>query len=303
MLRDVINLVLLPLHLAIRPNIGLVLKGSVDDVRWAARRAKIIPVRGVEIIGLTRPSNSSCAFLADMQSLRFIRVFAAALTDIERIEALKELRYLRIEFTEPGQSIPIDFRHLQNLENIVIHWFGGAESLFYLERLKSLSIKDYPNSSSDSLKKLRTLTRLRLATCALSEIDALREVPALRWLALLGLNKLKSFTGISHNPSIRFLWIERCPKLRTMEWFAGMKALETLRILNCGEIAGMEVIQSLPHLRHIHIHGSVKADVRNTSFLRDLPNLESVIIKGLPSEEMEYWKRRNKEYKGLRPDL
>jgi hypothetical protein len=303
MSHNIINVILRPFRLAITPKIGLVLKGSVDEVRNTARRVKLLRVGGVEIIGREHPIDPSCAFLAEMQTLQFVRLFAGPLTDIEVLSALTKLRYLKIEHTRNEQSIPIDFGLIRTLENVSIEWFHGADSIFRLEKLKSLNLRHYPESSSESLVKLHYLTRLYLASCALIEIEALRWAHSLAWLALLDLDALQDFSGILGHPAIRFLWIERCSKLRDLESLRHMNALETLRILDCGEISGIHVLRSLPRLRHIHIHGSIKVTAADTSFLRDLPNLESVVIKGLPSAETAYWKRRNKRYDLLRADL
>lgn len=300
---DILNLALRPFRLAVRPKVGLVLKGSVDEVREAARRIKLVRINGVEIIGLDPPNNPSCAFLTDMRTLRFARLFARRLTDLESLQSLKELRRLAIEHTAKGQSIPIDFRSLPALESAALEWFQGAESIFGASNLRSADLAYYPAASSSSFVKLRHLERLRLAACALTEIEALGQIPSLTWLAPLRLDKLENFSGLSAHPALRFLWIEGCPKLRSLEWLAGMEALETLRILDCGEISGIGVVRRLPCLRHIHVHGSVKVVAQDMSFLRDLPNLESVAIKGLPSRKAEYWKGRNRAYSLLRSDL
>jgi hypothetical protein len=88
MVRDILNLMLHPFGLALRPKVGLVLKGSVDEVREFARRFRLIQVNGAEIIGHEPPINPSCAFLAGMQSLRFVRLFAGPLTDLESLLSL-----------------------------------------------------------------------------------------------------------------------------------------------------------------------------------------------------------------------
>jgi hypothetical protein len=83
----------------------------------------------------------------------------------------------------------------------------------------------------------------------------------------------------------------------------GHAELETLRILDCGEITGLEVLRSLPRLRHVHIHGSTKVLAADLAFLRNMADLDSVVVKGLPQEEAVYWAQRNKNYDVLRSDL
>jgi len=301
--RDLLNLALHPLGMALRAGIGLVLKGTVDQVRRAVRRAKIMPIRGVEIAGLEAPEDPSCAFLAERPDLRYARIAVAPLADITTIEALVKLECLALLRATRGQRIPIDLAALPELQRLDLDWFDGAESAFRMRRLQSFGLSNCPLSMSASLAQLTMLRRLRLADCALREIDALRPLGALTWVALHHLDKLTDFSGLSCHPAVRFLWIEGCRDLADLRCLEGLGALETLRILDCGEIGGIEALRSLPRLRHIHIHGSTRVVASGMAFLREMPQLESVFIAGMPREEAAYWTRRNRKYPLLRADL
>jgi hypothetical protein len=302
MLSDFVNLALMPFAMAVRPRVGLVLTGTVDQVRQAARRALTWPIRGIEITGHERAADPSCNFIVDLQELRFVRLYAAPLTNIECLQRLPRLRHVSISRVARRQSIPIDFASLPALERADIEWFEGAETIFEARRLRSLVLANYPASSSKAFESLSELTALDLPAGRLTEIDACRQLPALRWLALAMQHKLINFDGLSQS-ALGFLWIEGCQQLRTLEWLAGMEHLETLRILDCGKIVGAEVFSSLPCLRHIHIHGDVRLEIKDFAFLKNLPGIESVFLKGMPADEAEYWKKRNKRYGLLRADL
>jgi hypothetical protein len=302
MLRDLSNLLLRPFHLATKRDVGMVLRGSIDEVRQAARRFRFISVHGVEIVGYEPPADPSCEFLAALHDIHFIRLFVRHLTGIDSLNSLKDLRTVQITNVEKGQSIALDFGKLPALEHASVEWFQEAESIFRASKLRSLSLMYYPGPSSDPFEQLTNLTFLRISACGLTEIKALRSVP-LKWLALLQEGNLENFAGLSGHPTIGFLWIEGCRKLGSIEWLVGMNSLETLQILNCGDIVGIDAIRLLPRLRHIHIHGSVKIAAKDLSFLRDMPNLESVVLKGLPDVEAAYWRRRNRRYDLLRTDL
>jgi hypothetical protein len=47
----------------------------VVEVRHASRCAGIMTIRGVETIGLKAPENPSCAFLAELPSVHYARLF------------------------------------------------------------------------------------------------------------------------------------------------------------------------------------------------------------------------------------
>jgi hypothetical protein len=303
-LRSLANLVLRPLSLAVRGGCGLVLKGNVDEVRAAVGWTRITPISGVEITGRAPPPlNPSCAFLADLQSIRYLRIFAAGLTEIESVQALKQLRHLSVVHLREGQSIHLNLAALPALERLEVEWFDGAETLFEARGLKSLSLAEYPSSSSKALKGLTKLTTLRLSAGRLIEIDAVKDLNALTWVAILRQVTLEEFSGLTAHPAIRFLWMEGCKKLKTLRWLEGMSRLETLRLLDCGAIAELEVVRSLPALRHIHIFGKDGAAATDARFLRNLAGLESVVIKGLSEDEADYWKQRNTNYNLMRSDL
>jgi len=303
MLRDVVNLALRPLSMAVRPAEGLVLRGTIDEVRSHARFAKFLPIRGIEITSHQQPENPSCAFISQLGKIQYVRLFAEPLNDIESVQSLSHLRHLLILHTAKDQEIAIDFGSLPALERVGLQWFEGAERIFHATQIRSLDLSDCPLSSSDTFQKLDRLISLRLSVSKLVDTRGFSRLLALRWLALLSQTELKDFGGLSHHPSLGFLWIEACPKLGNIEWLADMPQLETLRILDCGEITGIEVLRSLPRLRHVHIHGSTMVAGADFAFLRDMANLDSVVVKGLPKEQAAYWPQRNKKYDLLRPDL
>jgi len=160
-----------------------------------------------------------------------------------------------------------------------------------------------PISNSQPIGQLDNLLRLRLISGRLREVGSLRQLTSLCWLALHDHRKLSDFRGLSGHPTIQFLWIEGCRKFGSFQWLAGMPRLETLRILDCGRISGIEALQSLPRLKHVHIHGDVKIPASDFSFLRRLPSLESVYIRGMPRTDAEHWDRRRVEYSLVRRDL
>jgi hypothetical protein len=303
MLRDVLNLAFGPFSLAARRAEGLVLTGTVDEVRKLVRFAKLLRVRGLEIVGYERPENPSCAFISQLPKLQYVRLFAGALKDIESVQSLPRLRYLAILYTTKHQPITIDFVSLSALERVELQWFEGAEAIFKARQIRSLHLLDCPFSSSDLFVKLDRLISLRLSVGNLIDTRGFSRLSSLRWLGLLDQKELRDFGGLSGLASLGFLWIEACPNLKNIEWLAGMRQLETLRIIDCGEVTGIKVLRSLPRLRHVHIHGSTKVASGDLAFLRSLPNLDSVVVKHLPEGEVAYWAQRNKRYNLLRSDL
>jgi hypothetical protein len=300
---DLINLALHPLSMAVRRGDGLVLKGTVDEVRKFARFAKFLPIRGVEITGYDRPENPSCAFISELQKVQYVRLFAGPLKNIESVQSLPRLRHLAILHTAKDQVIAIDFASLPELERVALQWFEGAEGILHARQLRSLDLLDWPLSNSHDFGKLDRLISLRFSVGRLADTRGFKRLLALRWLGLHHQRELTDFSGLSRHPSLGFLWIEACPNLGNIEWLADMPQLETLRILDCGEISGVEALRSLPRLRHVHIHGSTRVRAANFAFLQNMANLESVFINGLPKPEATYWARRNKKYDLLRSEF
>jgi hypothetical protein len=289
--------------MAVRRAEGLVLTGTIDEIRKVASLAKVLPIRGVEIIGYHRPDNPSCAFIAQLHKVQYVRLFARPLVEIESVQSLPYLRHLDVLYTAKNQEIVIDFASLRALKRVELQWFEGAERIFDARQVRFLHLLECPLLSSDNFEKLDSLILLRLSAGSLADTRGFRQLSALRWLGLLNQKALKDFRGLAGHPSLRFLWIEAGPNLANIEWLAGMPQLETLRILDCGEITGIEVLQSLPRLRHVHIHGSTSVRADSFVFLRSMANLDSAVVKGLPQTEAAYWARRNKKYDLLRSEL
>jgi hypothetical protein len=189
-----------------------VLTGTVDEVRKLARLAKLLPIRGLEIISHERPENPSCAFMSQLHKLQYVRLFAGPLNDIESVQSLPHLRRLAILHTAKDQAIAIDFASLPTLEHVELQWFAGAEEILHARRVRSLHLLECPLSSSDAFLELDRLICLRLSL----------GLSALRWLALLNQNELRDFGGLSGHPSLAFLWIEACSNLGNIEWLADM---------------------------------------------------------------------------------
>jgi hypothetical protein len=301
--RDIANLALRPFSVAIGRRGNLVLRGHIDEVRAAVRLARMLPITGADILGRGQASDASCAFLREVPTIRDLRLVAAGLADIEAVQGLDGLQRIAIVRVAEGQSIQLDLSAFRSLEHAEIEWFDGADSIFRSRTLRSLALSYCPLRRSDALRGLTNLVTLRLSGGRLQETAALRELCCLRWLALLAEKKLEDFSGLSAHPAIKFLWIEDCRHLATMEWLDGMAALETLRILDCGSIVDFGTLSSLMELRHVHIHGDVKISFPDTNFLRAMPHMEHVFVKGLPATEAKFWANRNKHYRLLRDDL
>jgi len=303
MLRDLLSFFLSPFHLAIRREIGLTLVGSVDDLRVAARRLRFLCIKGMEIVGHRTPSDPSCSFLTEIPWLRSLRIFAHPLSDLEAIQSLSNLHRLTIQHVGKAQALRIDFERLRSLRHLTIEWFRGGDSLFAAQGIETLNLSNYGATTSASFSRLPNLRRLRLAESQVTEINSFAQLQKMHWLALLRLERLAEFSGLSGHKRLRFLWIESCPNLRSLEFLRGMDALETLRILDCGSVAGIESLLALPQLRHVFIHGDTRVAPFDSSMLRRIPHVESVVISDLSTDEMEYWSRRNRAYDLMRSDL
>jgi len=301
--RDYLSLCLSPFHLRIRKEVGLTLAGSIDEVRTSARRLRFLRIKGVEIVGHRAPRDRSCAFLTEMPWLRNLRVFAHPLSDLDAVQSLLNLRRLTIQHIGKTQTIRLSFEPLGSLKHLTIEWFRGADGLFELQGIETLNLSNYHATTSKAFSSLLNLRRLRLADSRITEINTFAQMQQMQWLALLGLKRLADFSGISGNKKLRFLWLEGCPNLHSLEFLHGMEELETLRILDCGPIVGIDVLLALPRLTHLFIRGDTTLSPFDMRLLRRIPRLENVIVNGLPSQEASYWAQRNQRYDLLRSDL
>jgi hypothetical protein len=109
-----------PILFGHRPKVGLVLKGSVDDVQQVARRARFLPLKGVEIVGYGQPVNPSCEFLEELTTIRYARIYAFDLTHLESLGSVTQLRQLQIAYAS-DKIISVDLGLLPHLERVDLH--------------------------------------------------------------------------------------------------------------------------------------------------------------------------------------
>src|SRR5262249_195431 len=178
---EVLSLFLAPFSLALRPHVGLVVKGKVDDVRRGSRRAKFLPINGVEIIGYGQPANPSCEFLEELSTIQFARIYAYNLTHLDNVGSLAQLRHLQLTHVLRGQVIAVDLGTLRKLKRAVLHWFTGAETIFGAKQLRDLMLTGCPISNSQPIGQLDNLLRLRLISGRLREVGSLRQLTSLCW--------------------------------------------------------------------------------------------------------------------------
>jgi hypothetical protein len=114
---ELLSLFLMPFSLGHRPKVGLVLKGSVDDVRQVTRRARFLPLKGVEIIGYGQPVNPSCEFLEELTTIRYARIYAFDLTHLESLGSVTQLRQLQIAYAS-DKIISVNLGRLPHLERV-----------------------------------------------------------------------------------------------------------------------------------------------------------------------------------------
>lgn len=302
MLPDLVNLALRPFRLSLNKDVGLIIKGTVDEVRQQTQRLRFIPFNGVEIIGYTA-TNGSCDFLRELKNIEYCRIFAAPLSNIQSIQMCSKLRYLSIEHVDKKKSIQIDFSCLPLLEHLNLEWFNGAETIFKSNNIRCLSINRYPLDSFEPFLNLTDLRSLRfMSATKLKSIVGLRKMNGLVWLALLNNKNLHDYESLRGNSNIKFLWIEGGRNLNNLDFIGEMKSLETLRIINCGKLERLTGLSLPPKLRHIHIHNRLN-EIESLSFLAEASSLENVYINSLPEKEACYWKARNREYDYLRNDI
>jgi len=201
---ELLSLFLMPFSLGHRPKVGLVLKGSVDDVRQVARRARFLPLKGVEIIGYGQPVNPSCEFLEELTTIRYARIYAFDLTHLESLGSVTQLRQLQIAYAS-DKIISVDLGLLPHLERVDLQWFEGAETIFGAKQLRALMLTYCPLSNSEPFGRLNNLIELDLRSGKLVELGALGRLSLLRWLGLHGQPKLSDFSALSGHPALQFL--------------------------------------------------------------------------------------------------
>lgn len=285
-----------------KPSVGLVISGEMTWVRQALDRYRWIPIRAVEILGAQGSEDTNLDFLTSCQNISYLKIHVPGIASYAPIAAMRFLKELRIEGIEKkagGRNL--DFSPLSSLCRLHLDGFIGEDCVFTVPSLRALGLVGYTGPNLSWLDHLPGLEELALLGGELTDVSHLRLAENLTWLSIASQRKLHDFLGLSACPSVRFVWVERCPHFSDVALLQKLAALETVRVIDCGELSNIQVLVDMPTIRHIHLH--MQGARQDFKLFRACSNIESLYISAQSKAEEKYWQAKNKPYGLIRPDL
>jgi len=179
-------------------------------------------------------AQSDLDFLARLPSLQKIWFWDVALSNVDAIYSLPDLRYFGVHPRRPAMS----FDRLPTLETVIWKHNPRDRGLSSLAHLSKLHVWNYKPRHG-------TFAGLELA-------------PNIRELQLNWANP-KSLAGLPELPHLKHLQISRCRNLESIAELPRIAPqLEHLVVSTCGRVAdGRAVVQHLPKLRHAFVRDEV----------------------------------------------
>ena len=228
----------------------------------------------------------SIEFVVGLPSLLALYIRDLTLSSVSPIHELHELRALDVG---TYCRTPIDFTQFPKLEDCMLEWRRGAESVFQMSELKRLVINRYKGHSVDALGGLRCLRELGLLNAPVSTLDGLSELEDLRRLRLVRLRKLTSLTGLASLRNLEELEITSCPTIDDIAPIGRLAQLRRLSLNNLGRISSLRPVSRLRHLESVHFWESTDITDGDLGVLLTLPALRSVFFR----ERSHYTHRRS----------
>ena len=167
---------------------------------------------------------------------------------------LKKLRSLTIAnaVNNPSTNLRVDFSKFDKLEELYIDWFDRNFDISHNQKLSTVSIHKYCPQSFD-FSELRLPKNIRNIEIVQSNIHNFNGLKGnfIERLELYYCNKLESLKGIRYiSDKMRRLMIENAKHLTEYEEIIYCKNLESVVLVNCGNIDTLSWVKYLEKINH-----------------------------------------------------
>ena len=193
------------------------------------------------------------SFLAGFPKLKALKIIDFAISSVEPIHALRELRALEVM---TYCRTPIRFSSFPMLENCGLEWRSGTESFFECVTLKKAFVNCYSGRDLKSFTKLVNLESLAILSAPIETLGGLSELAHLRVLRLGNLKKLYSLAGIEGLVTLEELEIHTCRGITSIQEIAGLSRLRRLHLNNDGAINSLSPLNKLDGLESVLFYES-----------------------------------------------
>jgi len=251
-------------------------RATVSVDAWSDALAAELEERGVRELELA-PGHSTgrrdLGFLRQIPFIEKLSIHSVSALDDSAVACLFRARELELHNYAPN---PLRVDGMSRLEKLTFVWRQHSESVFSRHSLKQLSIRKYPGKdlrdlaglialesldllegkfvSSVGLGSLTRLKFLRFGFCRqLRRLDDLEHLQALEQLKIVKCRAIADFGPISALGGLKLLVLEDVGRIASLDWLAGLTALETLLLTGDTNIVDgdLEPVAALPRLEQV----------------------------------------------------
>jgi hypothetical protein len=247
---------------------GLMVRGH-----WSDDCANTIRREGITALYLNSAKgwcDNDVSFLRSIPQIEELAISTSALSGLESLEALANLRELEITCSTRSQ---VDFTRLVHLERVYLYWWKGAESLFGCSNLSRVyldKVAGFPPAWTDKWSSVLDLT---IANSRLLDLDAVSGLTQLEKLELHNLRQLTDFTPIARLQRLRWLSIRGCKGLASLDFVDRLRSLEVLLLDEGGSIPTLAPLSGVASLKALSFTGSTSVEDGDLGVLEHLPRL------------------------------
>lgn len=158
------------------------------------------------------------------------------------ISRLVNLKHLAFE----NPSFKIDFKHVPQLEELIIKYHKGVKNVDSLFNLKKLQVRFYDGKDCAMFGKLAGLEQLKMVKGKLVSLKGVERLKKLEVLSLNYLSRLEDAYAVARLGHLRKLHVEKCKRLRNFSFLEGNLSIQELFV---SELNSVAFVGSMSNLR------------------------------------------------------
>jgi internalin A len=240
---------------------------------WHDEYADVIEAHGLAVLSIM-VRGDDLSFLGRVPRLRGLVLNAGEVRDLSPAQALSGLETLTLN-TPSKPRMELDFGAFPLLERLRMYWNPGFESVFSCGRLETLWVFGPPDADLSRFGGMAGLRRLELSQGR--KLVSTAGAGELEFLGLYQQGALAELTGLP--AGLRVLAVESCKKLDSIAAVASLRALQRLKVANCGDIASLAPLAGLVELEEFLAWESTRVVDGDLSVLLTLPRLRVLGMK------------------------
>lgn len=243
---------------------------------WRNEYSALMQLMGISALRLSSGAgwqDTDISFVSDLHFLTGIEVYSWRVKDVTPIFGIAGLRYvgLQSEFTSVAR-----FDALIKLETCKLVWRPKVTGLEQCSKLRHVNIDNYPESDLTQLSSLSLLQRLQVSSKKLSSLQGVQLMPSLRDIDVFDCPRLQDVSWLTGCVSLRSMEFESCRKMAKIPEDLKSNCLETVELVDCGEVVSLAPLQNCINLTKLRFVGDTRIIDGDFQWMVEHQNLRNV---------------------------